>query len=180
SSRQIEYANLINIISKITSTLCEYNILLDVAVDSDLSTNKTLAREKVIHKIFADLKYKSKILRNKIDFYTKSVYAAIARYQNPDIESPTDNDLYLIQINPNLIEYTQNQVNDFKEFFKKNTKLPPKQSLITTIRTSMNESFNRIKLNYADKKKQREDKHKCNIAKINERNIAYTNKIAEM
>ncbi|CAG8704650.1 13323_t:CDS:2, partial [Racocetra fulgida] len=115
-------------------------------------------------------------------FYIKSVYAAVARLQNSDIESPTDNDLYLMQIkictdylsdkhqncwpeicwkvknpeiqlvNPNLIKYTQNQVNDFKEFLKKNTKLLPKQSLITTIRTSMNESFNRVKLNYADKK----------------------------
>ncbi|CAG8685995.1 1004_t:CDS:1, partial [Racocetra persica] len=74
-----------------------------------------------------------------MDFYTKSVYAAVARSQNPDIESLTDNNLYLMQskicadhlsdkhqncwpeicwkvknpeiqlVNPNLVEYTQNQ-----------------------------------------------------------------------
>ncbi|RIB12705.1 P-loop containing nucleoside triphosphate hydrolase protein [Gigaspora rosea] len=53
---------------------------------------------------------------------------------------------------PNLIGYTQNQANALKEFLKKYTKLPQKQSLITTIRTSMNEAFNYIKLNYTDKK----------------------------
>ncbi|CAG8810869.1 22669_t:CDS:2, partial [Gigaspora margarita] len=63
---QAKYANLINIISKITPTFCEYNIVLNVGVDGDLSTNKTLAEEKIIHKIFADLKHKSKLLRNKI------------------------------------------------------------------------------------------------------------------
>ncbi|CAG8668012.1 12486_t:CDS:2, partial [Gigaspora rosea] len=72
-----------------------------------------------------------------MDFYTKSVYSAVARSQNPDIVSPTDNDLYLMQseicvdhlfnkhqncwpeicwkvqnpeiqlVNPNLIVYTQ-------------------------------------------------------------------------
>ncbi|CAG8559790.1 34472_t:CDS:10, partial [Gigaspora margarita] len=169
SSRQMEHVNLISIISKITPTLYKYNIILDVGVDGDLNTNKTLCKEKIVHKIFADLKHKSKILRNKIvnqerwkrfeqpimDFYTRSVYAAIARIQNPDIILPTDNDLYIIQSetsDPNLIGYTQNQANALKEFLKKYTKLPQKQSLITTIRTSMNEAFNRVKLNYTDKK----------------------------
>ncbi|CAG8837409.1 37510_t:CDS:2, partial [Gigaspora margarita] len=52
--------------SKVTSTLYEYNITLDVGVDSDLNTNKTLYKEKIVHKIFTDLKHKSKILKNKI------------------------------------------------------------------------------------------------------------------
>ncbi|RIB21141.1 hypothetical protein C2G38_2177474 [Gigaspora rosea] len=51
---------------EVTPTLYEYNITLDVGVDGDLNTNKTLCEEKIIHKIFADLKHKSKILRNKI------------------------------------------------------------------------------------------------------------------
>ncbi|CAG8852742.1 38647_t:CDS:2, partial [Gigaspora margarita] len=196
SSRQMEHANLISIISKVTPILYKYNLTLDIGVDGDLSTNKTLSEEKVVHKIFADLKHKSKILRNKIvsekrwkrleqpimNFYTKSVYAAVARTQNPDIISPTDNDLYLIQsevcvshlldnhdncwaeicwkvenpeiqlADPNLIGYSQSSVNALREFLKQHTKLPQKQSLITTIRTSMNESFNRVKLNYTDKK----------------------------
>ncbi|CAG8502905.1 22204_t:CDS:2, partial [Gigaspora rosea] len=117
-----------------------------------------------------------------MNFYTKSVYAAVTRMQNPDIISPTDNDLYVMQseicvnhlldnhdncwaeicwkvqnpelflANTNLIGYTESQANALKEFLKKHTKLLPKQSLITSIRTSMNEAFNRVKLNYTDKK----------------------------
>ncbi|RIB21140.1 P-loop containing nucleoside triphosphate hydrolase protein [Gigaspora rosea] len=108
--------------------------------------------------------------------------AAVTQIQNPDIISPTDNDLYVMQseicvnhlldnhdncwaeicwkvqnpelflADPNLIGYTESQANALKEFLKKHTKLPPKQSLITSIRTSMNEAFNRVKLNYTDKK----------------------------
>ncbi|CAG8739557.1 16022_t:CDS:2 [Dentiscutata erythropus] len=100
-----------------------------------------------------------------MNFYTKSVYAAVARIQNPDIISPTDNNLYIMQSeicvnhlldnynncwpkvcwkvqNPNLfladsnlIGYTEGQANAFKEFLEKHTKLLQKQSLITTIRT---------------------------------------------
>ncbi|CAG8780916.1 24709_t:CDS:2, partial [Dentiscutata erythropus] len=117
-----------------------------------------------------------------MNFYTKSVYAAVAQMQNPDIISPTNNDLYIMQseicvnhfldnhnncwpevcwkvqnpdlflADPNLIEYTESQANALKEFLEKHTKLPQKQSLITTIRTSMNKAFNRVKLNYANKK----------------------------
>ncbi|CAG8604285.1 4137_t:CDS:2, partial [Ambispora gerdemannii] len=117
-----------------------------------------------------------------MDFYTRSVYAAVARLQNPDIISPIDDELYLMQsevcvdhlldkhdncwaevcwkaqnpeidlVDTNMIGYTQNQANILKEFLKKHTKLLLKQSLITTIRTSINEAFNRVKLNYTDKK----------------------------
>ncbi|CAG8496835.1 10109_t:CDS:10, partial [Cetraspora pellucida] len=227
SSRQMEHANLISIISKVTPTLYKYNLTLDIGVDGDLSTNKTLSEEKVVHKIFADLKHKSKILRNKIvgekrwkqleqlimDFYTKSIYAAVARTQNPNIISPNNNDLYIMQsekvenpeiqlADPNLIRYSQNSINALKEFLKQYTKLPQKQSLITNIRTSMNELFNRVKLNYTDKKvdyaksfstrhglavlhnnnenlEQKEDKRKHNVAEINKRNALRAKKIAE-
>ncbi|CAG8532974.1 14463_t:CDS:10, partial [Dentiscutata heterogama] len=119
---------------------------------------------------------------NHEEWSTMFVYAAVARKQNPDTISPTDDDLYVMQseicvdhlldnhnkcwaeiclkvqnpklflANPNLIRYTESQANALKEFLKKHTKLLPKQSLITTIRTSMNEVFNHVKLNYADKK----------------------------
>ncbi|CAG8819353.1 13673_t:CDS:1, partial [Cetraspora pellucida] len=36
SSRQIEHANLINIISRITPILYEYNIVLDISIDDNL------------------------------------------------------------------------------------------------------------------------------------------------
>ncbi|CAG8662195.1 32285_t:CDS:2 [Gigaspora margarita] len=42
----MEHANLINIISKVISTFYKYNLMLDIGVDSNLSTNKTLSKEK--------------------------------------------------------------------------------------------------------------------------------------
>ncbi|CAG8714696.1 9712_t:CDS:2, partial [Racocetra fulgida] len=58
SSKQIEHANLIRSIAKITPTLIKYNIVLGVAVDGDLNSNKTLADQPIVSKIFADLKHK--------------------------------------------------------------------------------------------------------------------------
>ncbi|CAG8838779.1 9222_t:CDS:2, partial [Gigaspora margarita] len=63
-----------------------------------------------------------------MDFYTKSVYVAIARIQNPNIISPTNNDLYLMQsekvenpeihlADPNLIGYSQNKKVDYTKSF---------------------------------------------------------------
>ncbi|CAG8634946.1 16046_t:CDS:2, partial [Dentiscutata heterogama] len=76
-----EHANLIKIIGKIILTLYEYNITLNIGDDGDLNTNKTLCEEKI----------------PIMNFYTKSIYTAAAQMQNPDIISPTDNDLYIMQ-----------------------------------------------------------------------------------
>ncbi|CAG8700393.1 160_t:CDS:2, partial [Funneliformis caledonium] len=49
SSQQMEYAILIAIIKKILTILEKYNIKLNVGVDRDLSTNKTLALLNVVN-----------------------------------------------------------------------------------------------------------------------------------
>ncbi|RIB23883.1 hypothetical protein C2G38_2287866 [Gigaspora rosea] len=67
SSKQMEHANLIGSIAKITPTLIEYNMVLGVAVDGDLNSNKTLADQPIVSKIFADLKHKATTVKKKID-----------------------------------------------------------------------------------------------------------------
>ncbi|CAG8751475.1 15196_t:CDS:2, partial [Funneliformis caledonium] len=62
SSQQMEHAILIAIIEKVLTVLENYNIKLNVRVNGDLSTNRTLALLNVVNQIFADLKYKAKIV----------------------------------------------------------------------------------------------------------------------
>ncbi|CAG8620650.1 16027_t:CDS:10, partial [Gigaspora rosea] len=135
SSRQMEHANLINIISKVTPTLYKYNLTLDISVDGDLSTNKTLNNDSYL--------MQSKVCVNHLSDNHNNFWAEICwKVENSEIHLA----------DPNLIGYSQSSVNALKEFLKRYTKLLQKQSLITTIRTSMNESFNHVKLNYTDKK----------------------------
>ena len=114
-------------------------------------------------------------------FYNKCIYGAITRCHNPEIKSPTDENLFFMHtegviahlfdihdqcwpevcwfhdssdmtlVEPNLKKYTKNQKSDLLEFLKCIMDLKDK-SLITTIRTSANEAVNRVKLNYTDKK----------------------------
>ncbi|PKC54544.1 hypothetical protein RhiirA1_542846 [Rhizophagus irregularis] len=62
--------------------------------------------------------------------------------ENPDLILPT----------PNLVDVNKDQCLRLVEFLKRITKLKDDQSLITSIRTSYNEAFNRLKLNYTEKK----------------------------
>ncbi|CAG8702995.1 16740_t:CDS:10, partial [Gigaspora rosea] len=136
----------------------------ELEVDGDLSINKTLLN--MVNQIFMNLKHKAKTIRSKIEsdrnwkifekpimsFYTKCIYAASSRANNPKVSTPTDEELAWILPSPNLIGTDENQCKQLLEFLKKITKLKENQSLITTIRTSYNEAFNRLKLNYVEKK----------------------------
>ncbi|GBC37156.2 DNA helicase RecQ [Rhizophagus irregularis DAOM 181602=DAOM 197198] len=86
-------------------------------------------------------------------YYTRCVYATASDHEkcwpevcwiveNPDLILPT----------PNLVDVNKDQCLRLVEFLKRITKLKDDQSLITTIRTSYNEAFNRLKLNYTEKK----------------------------
>ncbi|CAG8547269.1 39847_t:CDS:2 [Gigaspora margarita] len=196
SSHQMEHAILITIVEKITPILEKYNIKLNVGVDGDLLTNKTLTSLNLVNQIFMDLKHKAKTIWSKIEsdrnwkmfeqpimgFYMKCIYAASSRADNPEVSTPTDEELAwiyteglichlrgnhnkcwpevcwivenpdLILSSPNLIGADENQYKRLLEFLKKITKLKENQSLITTIHTSYNEAFNHLKLNYAEKK----------------------------
>ncbi|CAH1768651.1 1789_t:CDS:2, partial [Entrophospora sp. SA101] len=43
------------------------NLLLDIAIDGDLDSNKTLSKYSIVNQIFTDLKHKTKTIRNKIN-----------------------------------------------------------------------------------------------------------------
>nr|CAG8494826.1 5815_t:CDS:10 [Entrophospora candida] len=65
SSRQMEQAILIACLEKITPNLDKENILLDIGVNGDLDSNKTLKTERVVNKVYGDLKHATKIIRGK-------------------------------------------------------------------------------------------------------------------
>ncbi|CAG8681797.1 13643_t:CDS:2, partial [Ambispora gerdemannii] len=117
-----------------------------------------------------------------MSFYTKCVYAASSRANNSQVLTPDDEELTWMHTEglichlrgnhnkcwpevcwivenpdlslstPNLISADENQCKRLLEFLKKIMKPKEHQSLITTIRTSYNEAFNRLKLNYTEKK----------------------------
>ncbi len=67
SSRQMEHAILIEVIEKITLVLEVYDIVLDICIDGDLNSNKTLlGGQQIVHRIVADFKHKAKLVRTKI------------------------------------------------------------------------------------------------------------------
>jgi hypothetical protein len=66
SSRQMEHAILIDLLEQVTSHLTELDIMLDVTVDGDLDTNKTLAGIPIVHQIYADLKHLTRNIRKNL------------------------------------------------------------------------------------------------------------------
>ena len=64
------------------------------------------------------------------------------RKENPDIQLKE----------PHLKDHTIDQREKFRQFLRECFYIPTKQSLITHIRTSHNEAFNRVKLCFQDKK----------------------------
>jgi hypothetical protein len=66
SSRQMEHAILIDLLEQVTSPLTEHDIMLDVTVDGDLDTNKTLASIPIVHQIYADLKHITRNIRKNL------------------------------------------------------------------------------------------------------------------
>jgi len=66
SSRQMEHAILIDLLDQVTPLLEESDIMLDVTVDGDLDTNKTLASVSVVHQIYADLKHLTRNIRKNL------------------------------------------------------------------------------------------------------------------
>ena len=66
SSRQMEHAILIALLERITPMLEESDLLLEVCIDGDLDSNKTLANISVVSEIYADLKHASKNIRKNL------------------------------------------------------------------------------------------------------------------
>ncbi|GBB84693.1 hypothetical protein RclHR1_11280003 [Rhizophagus clarus] len=60
SSRQMEHAILIALLEQIIPILEESDLLLEVCIDRDLDSNKTLANVPIVSEIYAYLKHASK------------------------------------------------------------------------------------------------------------------------
>ena len=74
----MEHAILITLIEKLTSIFEEQDILLNVTIDSDLDSNKTLGNVKIVNQIFADLKH---VTKNICKNYKYHIYYFIIHIQ---------------------------------------------------------------------------------------------------
>ncbi|CAG8772932.1 24952_t:CDS:10, partial [Gigaspora margarita] len=157
SSQQMEHEALKAIINDITPTLEKFQMLLEIGIDEDLNSNKTLEEQRVVYKICADLKHKAKLIRTKIELQKMQTKGVVQYLQDNHsncwnsvcwhVKNPD-----LILKEPNLKMVSKNECNELVKFLTQIIKLPLGQSLITTICTSQNEAVNHIKLNYTDKK----------------------------
>ena len=62
----MEHAILIALIEKLTPILVEQDMLLNITIDGDLNSNKTLSNVGIINQIFADLKHVTKNIRKNL------------------------------------------------------------------------------------------------------------------
>ena len=74
SSRQMEHAILIEILNQISPPLEEVDLHLEVCIDGDFDSNKTLTHVPIVTKIFADLKHLTRNIRNTIHYKYRNVF----------------------------------------------------------------------------------------------------------
>ncbi|PKC00680.1 hypothetical protein RhiirA5_427841 [Rhizophagus irregularis] len=112
TSRQMEHAILLRIIEKIVPVLEAAEVLLDIGVDGDLNSNKTLNNIPCVSKVYADLKHIGKNIRAKIakssmwkeyentimTYYNSCVYAASGRKLDENKITVSDAELEKVQI----------------------------------------------------------------------------------
>ena len=65
----MEHAILIALIEKLTE---EQDILLNITIDGDLDSNKTLGNVGIVNQIFADLKHVTKNIRKNCKYHIYS------------------------------------------------------------------------------------------------------------
>ncbi|EXX53255.1 Sgs1p [Rhizophagus irregularis DAOM 197198w] len=123
SSRQMEHAILIALLEQITPILEESDLLLEVCIDGDLDSNKTLTNVPIISEIYADLKHASKNIRKNLlkkqyaryhgfeqhimRYFNGCVFAAGLRKSNNESNTPTNEELRYIQVE-GLIQHLLN------------------------------------------------------------------------
>lgn len=66
SFRQMEHTILITLLEQIIPVLEKSDLLLEVCIDGDLDSNKTLANVPIVSEIYADLKHASKNIRKNL------------------------------------------------------------------------------------------------------------------
>ncbi|CAG8439407.1 12082_t:CDS:10, partial [Funneliformis mosseae] len=128
NSHQMEHAILISILGKLTPILEEHNMLINVTIDSDLDSNKTLGNVAVVNQIFANFNY---------------VYAASIQKSEKENCSIQEKDICNVQTEvcwiknnpelqlsePTLKFYTLYQREKFKSILKTIFRLPINQDI---------------------------------------------------
>ncbi|RIB17094.1 hypothetical protein C2G38_2038025 [Gigaspora rosea] len=108
----MEHAILIEVINQISPPLEENNLHLDVCVDGDLDSNKTLAHVCIVSKISADLKHLTKNIRNSVlkdksfksfedhimRWFRSCIYSAELRRETKDQFAPSEEETREMQV----------------------------------------------------------------------------------
>ncbi|CAG8770802.1 15565_t:CDS:10, partial [Gigaspora margarita] len=144
------------------------DFLIDICVDGDLDTNKTLSRISIVNQIFADLKHVVKNIRKALENSSKltlteeelrelQIEGLIKHLCNNhsfcwDEFCWIKEDSSITLREPTLENFTSLKIVKFCQMLQTIFHLPIGQGLVTTNRTLANELFNRVKLVYLNKK----------------------------
>ncbi|PKY25813.1 hypothetical protein RhiirB3_440910 [Rhizophagus irregularis] len=105
----MEHAVLIRILDIVILILEETEMLLDIVVDGDLDSNRTLRGVKCVNKIFPDLKHLTRNIQKKLNskkwehyshyedvilnYYKKCIFAAATQQESDDKSLPLTTEL---------------------------------------------------------------------------------------
>ncbi|CAG8659330.1 26224_t:CDS:2 [Gigaspora margarita] len=64
SSKQMKHAILIKVLNQVSPSLEEAGLYLEICIDGDLDSNKTLANVPIVSNVYADLKHLTKNIKN--------------------------------------------------------------------------------------------------------------------
>ncbi|RIB20126.1 hypothetical protein C2G38_2180084 [Gigaspora rosea] len=198
SSQQMEHEALKAIINNITPTLEKFQMLLEIGIDGDLNSNKTLGEQRIVYKICADLKHKAKLIRTKIaknnkwrwletpimDFFNRCVYDAALQVKNHQTSPPTDEDFQNEAVNRIKLNYTDKKTDYPKSYSARHALavLHNNYGLIEVLKiTHQTGNFQEFSeqdlINIRKIYKQREEKCQVNINQIKQRNQKRAEKI---
>ena len=66
SSRHMEHAILVEVLRQISPSLEETDLHLEICIDGDLDSNRTLVNVPIVTNIYADLKHLTRNIRNSL------------------------------------------------------------------------------------------------------------------
>ncbi|CAB4441893.1 unnamed protein product [Rhizophagus irregularis] len=164
SSRQMEHAILIALLEQITPILEVSDLLLEVCIDGDLDSNKTLANVPIVSEIYADLKHASKNIRKNLlkkqyaryhnfeqhimRYYNGCVFAAGLKKKNNEPDIPTNKELRHIQVEGLIQHLLNNHELCWKEvcWHKENVELQLQSPTLQSFTTKEIEGFRQMLL----------------------------------
>ncbi|CAG8472803.1 14459_t:CDS:2 [Gigaspora margarita] len=112
SSRQMEHAILIEILNQISLSLEKADLHLDICIDGNLDSNKTLANIPIVSNIYANLKHLTRNIRNSLQnhimcWFRGCIYSSALRHAAHDSHAPTEEEIHIMQVE-GLIYHLQN------------------------------------------------------------------------